>query len=129
MQGASLVPLMHGKDASWKRPAVIEAAGRIEPNAPAANAAFAIILDGFKLVERLGTAGAAARYELYDHRKDPLDRLDVAPQHPEVVTRLARELEAWRRMATAARLKPDAAVTGTMTAEDLERLRALGYVQ
>ena len=86
-------------------------------------------MDGFKLVERPGTAGAAARYELYDHGKDPLDRHDVAPQHPEVVTRLARELEAWRRMATAARLKPDAALTGTMNAEDLERLRALGYVQ
>ncbi len=130
MQGASLVPLMQGRNVPWNRPAVIEAAGRVDPNAPADNVAFAIIVDGFKLVERPPVAaGTAARYELYDHRRDPLDRHDIAAQHPDVVARLTRELEAWRRMATQARLKPDAALAGTMNAEDLERLRALGYVQ
>ena len=67
--------------------------------------------------------------ELFDFRKDPLDAHDLADKHPEVVQRLARALEAWRRTAQAARLKPDSATAGTMSAEELERLRALGYVQ
>jgi hypothetical protein len=53
----------------------------------------------------------------------------VAAQHPDVVARLARELQAWRRMAEAARLTPDSALAATVSAEELERLRALGYVQ
>jgi hypothetical protein len=68
-------------------------------------------------------------FELFDHRKDPLNLHDVAPAHPDVVARLARELEAWRKMAAAARLKPDAALSREVSAEELERLRALGYVQ
>ena len=45
-------------------------------------------------------------WELHDHRRDPLDLRDVAASHPEVVERLRRELEAWRRAAVASRLKP-----------------------
>jgi hypothetical protein len=70
-----------------------------------------------------------ARSESSDFRKDPLDAHDLADRHPEVVQRLAKALEAWRRSAQAARLKPDSATAGTMSAEELERLRALGYVQ
>ena len=43
-------------------------------------------------------------YELYDHRHDPLD-------------------------AQAARLKPDADAGRSMSADELERLRSLGYIQ
>jgi hypothetical protein len=32
-------------------------------------------------------------------------------------------------MATAARLKPDAEVTDTMSPEQLQRLRSLGYIK
>jgi hypothetical protein len=38
-------------------------------------------------------------------------------------------LEGWQRMAQQARLKSDAETTQGMTAEQLERLRSLGYVR
>jgi arylsulfatase A-like enzyme len=129
IQGASLLPLMRGDTGAWDRPAIIEAVGRIDPTSTDQNEAVAIIANGWKLVERPARGSAPVRHELYDHRNDPLDRTDLAQGQPERVARLARELEAWRRKAVSARLKPDSALAGTMSAEDLERLRALGYVQ
>ena len=38
-------------------------------------------------------------------------------------------LEDWRRYAIAARLPSDAETTETMSSEELERLRSLGYIQ
>ena len=70
-----------------------------------------------------------SEFELYDHAKDPLDAHDVAAAHPEEVARLAKTLEAWRRMVTAARLKPDAETNKTLSKEELERLKSLGYIQ
>ena len=68
-------------------------------------------------------------FELYDHRHDPLDRVDHAAEHPDVVQRLASQLVAWRRMAQAARLPPDSRSQEGLGKEELERLRALGYIQ
>lgn len=42
---------------------------------------------------------------------------------------LTKELQAWRKRAESMRLKPDTQLAGTLGAEELERLRALGYVQ
>jgi hypothetical protein len=53
----------------------------------------------------------------------------VAAEHPEVVARLVRDLDAWRKTAEAARLKPDSEAEKGMSKEELERLRALGYIQ
>jgi len=89
----------------------------------------AIIVDGWKLVHHVIRPAGRPEYELFDHGKDPLDRHDLAPQRPDMVARLSREMEAWRRMAEQARLKPDAATAREVSAEELERLRALGYVQ
>ena len=43
--------------------------------------------------------------------------------------RLKRELVAWRRSAEAARLKPDSDTEKALSRDELERLRALGYIQ
>jgi hypothetical protein len=53
----------------------------------------------------------------------------VAAEHADVVERLAKTLDAWHRLALQARLKPDREETKRMTAEQLERLRSLGYVK
>jgi hypothetical protein len=53
----------------------------------------------------------------------------VAAAHPEVVRDLAKRLESWRKMVAAARLKPDAETAKTLSQEELERLRSLGYIQ
>jgi arylsulfatase A-like enzyme len=73
-------------------------------------------------------APAAPEFELFDHAKDPLNLTNVAAEHPDVVKELAAELERWRQMATSAKLKSDADTAASASPEELERLRALGYL-
>jgi hypothetical protein len=88
-----------------------------------------LISDGWKLI-RLDRSvpSPGTRYELYDHVKDPLNFDNVADDHPEIVDRLAEQIEAWRKFAIAAKLD-DAKATEEMDSEELERLRSLGYVE
>lgn len=96
------------------------------PNLRLTTVTRSIISDGWKLVRFDG--GDEPRFELYAHRDDPLDQSDVAGEHPEIVERLTEMLDNWRGFAEAARLDDEAA-TGQIDAAELERLRALGYVQ
>jgi arylsulfatase A-like enzyme len=129
LQGASLASLMRGGRGGWPRPAITEAAGRPDPSVATAEESFAVSLDGWKLVHHPVRPPERPEFELFHRRRDPLDSADVAAQHPEVVARLSRELQAWRRMAQGARLKSDADLARSVSGEELERLRALGYVQ
>ena len=132
IQGDSLVSLMRGGPgarAGWPRPAITEAAGRPDPSVTTTEESYALSLDGWKLAHHVVRAPDRPEFELFDRRKDPLDTTDLAAQHPEIVARLSRELEAWQRMARSARLKPDSELASTVSGEELERLRALGYVQ
>ena len=139
IQGRSLLPLLQGSAVGtgappgWReRPAITEKAATSEDVGappPRDTESVAIVAGGFKLIHNVRRQGGRPEYELYDHRKDPLDRTDVAAQHPEDVRRLARELDAWRRKALAARLKPDSAASGQFSREELARLRSLGYIQ
>lgn len=130
MQGRSLAPaLREGAGTLPPRPAISEKFARTGAVNADETAAVAIFSGGWKLIENADPRAGNPTYELFDHAKDPLDATDVAARHPDVVQRLARELAAWRAMATAARLKPDGAAAAAMSPEELERLRALGYVQ
>jgi arylsulfatase A-like enzyme len=114
------------------RPAVSEkAATRAGSGAPPPHDtdSVAIVSGGWKLIHNIKRPAGAAEFELFDHRRDPLDATEVSSAHPEIVQRLARDLEAWRRAAEAGRLKPDAESTRALSKEELERLRSLGYVQ
>ena len=71
----------------------------------------------------------APEFELYDFVKDPLNKTDVASQHPDVVARLAKALDGWHQMAAAAKLKPDAEGNKKLSPEQLQRLRSLGYIR
>ena len=53
----------------------------------------------------------------------------MAAQRPDVVEKLSRETATWRRKAEAGQPKPDAETAAAVSGEELERLRALGYVQ
>lgn len=140
-QGHSLLPLLvsaspasgtaHAATAPTAWPAVVEKAPTREGGGPPPrdSESYAVILDGWKLIHNVQRPPGRPEYELYDHRKDPVDRADVAAEHPDVVGRLAYELEAWRRMAEAARLPPDSKSREGLGKEELERLRALGYIQ
>ncbi len=86
-----------------------------------------VVEDGWKLIRNTGGRPDLPEFELYDHRRDPLNRVDVAAQHPTVVERLKRTLADWHQAAVAARVEPEA--DAQMSAEEIQRLRALGYVQ
>jgi len=90
---------------------------------------YAVMEGSWKLIHNTKRPEGKPEFELYDHAKDLLDRSDVAAAHPEVVQDLAKKLESWRKMAAAARLKPDADAAKTLSKEELERLRSLGYIQ
>ena len=96
---------------------------------PSASESYAIIDGTWKLVYNKIPVPGRPEYELFEFPKDRLDQNNVAAQHPDVVARLAKMLNGWHSMATAARLKPDAETNKTMGAEELQRLRSLGYVR
>lgn len=95
---------------------------------PNAGESYAIIDGRLKLVQNVVRPAGKPEFELFEFYEDPLDHGDVARDHPEVVERLARELEAWKQGARAARLEPDKGAASLSGAE-LERLRSLGYVR
>jgi arylsulfatase A-like enzyme len=90
---------------------------------------YAIILDGWKLIHYPEPIEEHPEYELYAHRKDPLDKVNLADKHPEIVARLTEEFKAWKEKATAARLTPDSEMEKKLTAEQLQHLRSLGYIR
>jgi arylsulfatase A-like enzyme len=141
VQGRSFQSLLSTKRESgavraadgWvERPAIVEKAATFEPVGappPQDTQSFSIVSGGFKLVWNEKRPPAAREFELYDHRRDPLDQHDLSAERPDLVERLAKDLVAWRQRAESQRLKPDTAGAASMSREDLERLRALGYIQ
>jgi arylsulfatase A-like enzyme len=114
------------------RPAITEKAVTTEPMGappPQDTESTSIVAGSWKLIHNTKRPEGKPEFELYDHTKDLLDRSDVAIAHPDVVQDLAKRLESWRKMAAAARLKPDAETAKTLSKEELERLRSLGYIQ
>ncbi|HJN45029.1 MAG: hypothetical protein CL477_02530 [Acidobacteria bacterium] len=134
LQGQSLMPLLgvEGRtdEPGWiVRPAVSEEHVRAEAGADDRHESYALILDGWRLIHNTARETSEPEYELYDHLGDPLNLTDVAADHPEVVERLAAELERWRRRSEAARLPADDELTDILSGEELERLRSLGYLR
>jgi len=133
-QGQSLLPLLTGADPTalgWtSRPAFAERS--IAPVAfemdREATESRAIVDDGWKLIRNLTRPAGRPEFELYDHRQDPLNLHDVAAEHTEIVERLAEKLEAWHARALRARVEPDEG-QADVSPEELEKLRALGYLQ
>ena len=134
-QGQSLVPLLvedrsrRGRLGWRQRPAFTER--RFAPaafNDPAdfSVESIAMVWEGWKLVKILDPEEGRPEFELYDHAEDPINMNDIAADHPDVVERLAEILHAWHAGAVAAKIEPDA--PSEMSAEELNRLRALGYV-
>lgn len=86
-----------------------------------------LVFDGWRLVKNFQFREGHREIELYDHVQDPLNLVDVADEHPDVVSELLPELDRWYQRATLAKVEPDSAAD--MSPEELERLRALGYVR
>src|SRR5262245_10139259 len=142
MQGQSLVALLAGPGGrgasgtvraasnAWQpRPAITEQIQARDDPPPLDTNSVAIVADGWKLIHNTKRHPPRPEFELFEFHKDRLDSRDVAQDHPELVERLGRELAAWQKKAEAERLKPDVESTKAMSGEELERRRALGYVQ
>ncbi len=139
-QGQSLVPLMRAADGSgsaaelgWEaRPAISERflQGSIPRGALGEDYNYyALTTSEWKLVRVMDLDGELVRHELYDHRTDPLDQSDVSTDNPEITTNLVAQLDRWVAWAGENRLASDEEAMEGMSAEELERLRSLGYVQ
>jgi arylsulfatase A-like enzyme len=63
--------------------------------------------------------------ELYDLSSDPGERTNLLSRHQELARELAAQLETWRNQQTGLALVPGREAPD----EELERLRALGYVR
>jgi arylsulfatase A-like enzyme len=140
MQGESLVPLLknvsdsYAAEASeWReRPAISERANTgDEMNAPPPlnYEAYSIISGPWKLIHNVLPQQEQPEFELFDRTNDAYDHHNVAANHPEIVQKLSGELHLWKQHVEAAKLKPDSESTQNMTTEEIERLRALGYIQ
>jgi arylsulfatase A-like enzyme len=138
IQGQSLRPLL-GSDqrgdpvaagSGWvRRPVIAEKQPMGGTEHPNSTECYAIVDGNWKLIRNVARPPESPEFELFDFYKDPLDQRNVAAEHPDVVERLGKTLDAWHRMALQAKLKPDSEATKGMTAEQLERLRSLGYVK
>jgi arylsulfatase A-like enzyme len=131
-QGLSLRPLLGDGPVpvAWKsRPAFAEKQPTGAPEARGTGESYAIVEGRWKLIHHVVRRPQQPEYELFDFAADPLDQKDVAAANGEVVARLSRILEAWKRAARAARLKPDDELAKSLSPEQLETLRSLGYVK
>ena len=136
LQGRSLLPFVAPADdttvASWvTRPAFSEKApttgGAAPP--PGDTESYAVIDEDWLLIHNRARDDGTPEFELYDVATDPLNLTNVADAQPEVVERLARDLDRWHRIAEQARLPDDAEATAGLSQEQLERLRSLGYIR
>ena len=140
VQGQSLRPFLtltstggSSSPASWPgwkpRPAISERAPQRGATVEQGRESVAIVDANWKLIQNTTRPPGLPEFELFDYFKDPLNKQNVAAEHPDVVARLAKLIAGWREMATAARVKPDAETAKTLSAEELQRLRSLGYVR
>ena len=90
---------------------------------------YAIVDGSWKLIHNVARPPDRPEFELFDFFEDPLDQKNVAAEHPDVVERLAKQLDGWHAHGDAARSSPTARTTKGMTAEQLEQLRSLGYIK
>lgn len=133
IQGQSLAPLLTGDGSGFRdRPAISEKAvtkGGEGAPWPEDTESYSIVDSGFKLIHHRTRREGTPEYELFDAVKDPLDRTDLASQHPDQVKRLSEILDSWYKMANAARLTPDSETMDGLSQQQLERLRSLGYIR
>jgi arylsulfatase len=131
-QGDSLLPLMASPSdpaaMGWNRNAVFtERRKPIFEETEGTADSFAVIADGWKLIWNTVVRDDRAELELFDHINDPLNLVNLADQHPKMVADLKEELERWQSMTEAERVE-GAGGSAEMSPEELDQLRALGYV-
>ena len=95
--GRSLAPLLSGREVAWPDRTLFFQWHRGE--VPELYRAFAARTARYKLAQPAGagdaTIPAKAELKLYDMLEDPLEQRNIAAEHPEVVSNLRAQYEAW----------------------------------
>ena len=88
---------------------------------------YAVIHGDWKLIWNVEVRDDRPELELFNHRDDPINLNNVASEHPDLVAGLHGEIETWLARAEAERVSDDA-LAEDLSPQELEQLRALGYV-
>jgi arylsulfatase A-like enzyme len=124
MNGRSLVPVLEGREPVDPTEPIFLFRQHYErgfdSGVPVAGEQYGVRLGDWKLI--LGPEEGTR--QLFDVARDPRERRDLAAEQPERAAELEERIAAWRAQHTRVEAAPDA-----ISQEDLERLRALGYVQ
>jgi arylsulfatase A-like enzyme len=103
--GVSLVPLLRGEGSDWPDRTLFFQWHR--GDTPELHRAFAARSQRYKIVQPLGNGEnklpPTFGFELYDMANDPLQQRNVAPEQPEIVTRMTNQYEAWFKDVTGGR--------------------------
>ncbi len=133
-QGQSLAPLARGLP--FARRAAVMASRFAHPSTRPSGfvpeyrtGTFARIDAEWKLIYRdQADKAGLERVELYDRRADRRETKNVAPRHPEVVTRLMADVSQWIEAQQQIRKLLGPGGRATLDPQALERLRSLGYL-
>jgi len=134
-QGQSLLPLVGRDDAAgagpWQqRPAISEThlirTGGLPALGDLPESQYAFSEGRWKLIESVDPPEGWPQIQLFDREADPLDQNDLAADNPEIVAELTEKLAAWRKWAQERMLEADS--VDDLSAEELSRLRSLGYI-
>jgi arylsulfatase A-like enzyme len=126
-EGDSLVGLIDGDETAVAPPHVFIESGYHDETQLTVREA------GWKLIhvradEDRG-AMTGAPYELYDIHTDPAELTNLAGERPDVVERLSKVLDAWYAGGPRPSAKLGEMDLDSLSPEELEQLRSLGYVQ
>ena len=89
--------------------------------------AYTVVRDGWKLIWNVERRDERPELELFDHRADPLNLNNVADDHATLLAELRGEIETWLERAEAQKVS-DETLSEDLSPQELEQLRALGYV-
>ena len=148
VQGQSLVPLIAAsanqprqagagaseqtaEESGWKKmPAITEKAETKAAGGPPPRdtESYGIVLDGWKMIHNVVKHEGTPEFELFNRAEDPLDQKNVAAEHADIIERLKGELDTWHKMVSEAQL-PESVNEATLSPEELQRLRSLGYIK
>jgi len=148
--GQSLVPLMVGgasgqesadlsfaseayaDAAGWTdRPAVTEKAIIFDQGGPPSDLihSVALVKNGWKLIQNTPHNSKESSYELFEYGVDPLDQKDLSGEREDILRELIRDLEAWQTGMDARKGELETKGVSKLSADELERLRRLGYIK
>ena len=103
----------------------------LEPGAATSDSSrsVALVKNGWKLIQNTAHNSPESSYELFEYRVDPLDQKDVSDEHPDILKALIKDLEVWQTGMVARKGEFETKGVSKLSADELERLRSLGYIK